>query len=328
MNLLFVFSLMCIQIQPGSSPKNAGIFSSALWFLQSHGSLECSSARNDLQVKNQLAVALANDRELSLDEMHGLIAPEVFQKFAGSGQRLSLETISGTHESQTPARRKQLFPELGEHAAYLSTTFDMIDAEKLPAMDKLSDWIAKNWQADSPLQIITACTGNSRRSILSAAMGNLAAAYYGFDNVHFYSGGTTPSAFNPRTINTLKEIGFQIDPTGSESDRGEPQLPNPVYQIRWGDHLKALEFSKHYKHASNPQSGFATIVVCTEADTHCPIIEGASLRISMTFLDPKVYDDGTYEGRKYAERRDDIGRTLLAAMLNARRKIELKSSAD
>lgn len=152
-------------------------------------------------------------------------------------------------------------------------------------------------------------------------MGNLAAAYYGFDNIRFHSGGTTPSAFNKRTIATLKEIGFQIEPTGEEAERGDPKVPNTKYRVAWGKGMEEIEFSKSYKDKSNPQSGFAAILVCTEADAECPIVVGASVRISMTFLDPKSYDDSIFETKKYAERRDDIGRTFLAVMANARRKI-------
>ena len=69
---------------------------------------------------------------------------------------------------------------------------------------------------------------NSRRSILGATMGDLAAAYYGFDNIRFHSGGTIPSACNKRTVATLKEIGFQIEPTGKEAERGDSKTPNPI----------------------------------------------------------------------------------------------------
>jgi arsenate reductase len=84
------------------------------------------------------------------------------------------------------------------------------------------------------------------------------------------------------------------------------------------------EFSKHYADESNPQSGFAVLMVCTEADGECPIVEGAKLRISNPYLDPKIYDDGAYETAKYAECRDDIGRLMVAVMTQARREIKPK----
>ena len=63
-------------------------------------------------------------------------------------------------------------------------------------------------------------------------------------------------------------------------------------------------------------------MVCGEADAACPFVKGAALRVSMPYLDPKIYDGGAYEAAKYAERRDDIGRLMLSVMMQARRRVE------
>jgi hypothetical protein len=81
------------------------------------------------------------------------------------------------------------------------------------------------------------------------------------------------------------------------------------------------EFSKHYGDPANPQQGFAALMVCGEADAACPFVKGAAQRVSMPYLDPKIYDDGSLEAAKYAERRDDMGRLMLAAMMQARQRI-------
>ena len=36
-------------------------------------------------------------------------------------------------------------------------------------------------------------------------------------------------------------------------------------------------------------------MVCGEADAACPFVKGAALRVSMPYLDPKIYDDGKFE---------------------------------
>ncbi len=59
--------------------------------------------------------------------------------------------------------------------------------------------------------------------------------------------------------------------------------------------MEAIEFSKYYKDKSNPQSGFAAILVCNEADAECPVVPGASTRIFNDILDPKSYDDSVFE---------------------------------
>ncbi len=85
--------------------------------------------------------------------------------------------------------------------------------------------------------------------------------------------------------------------------------------------MEAAEFSKHYDDPANPQSGFAALMVCGEADAACPFVKGAALRVSMPYLDPKIYDGGAYESAKYAERRDDMGRLMLSVMMQARQRI-------
>lgn len=318
--------ILIVGLQAGGHEPDPGPFATSLWFLHAFGNVDCTVAENDHHMKIVLAKSLAKDRELSMDEIGEMISKERFRTYAGNDDRLSESEMSVALESVFAASRNSIHRELRNHADYLTTSFDLIDPEHYAAMEQLADWISENWTPNKPLHVLTTCTGNSRRSILGAMMGNLAASYYGFDNIRFYSGGTTPSAFNKRTITCLKDIGFQIVATGKEAERGDPTIPNPQYIVRWGKEMEATEFSKNYKDKSNPQSGFAAILVCNEADAECPIVTGASIRISMTFLDPKSYDDGFYESRKYAERRDDIGRTFLAVMANARSKIQAKAS--
>ncbi len=59
-------------------------------------------------------------------------------------------------------------------------------------------------------------------------------------------------------------------------------------------------------------------MVCSDADAACPSVPGAGIRVSMPYLDPKLYDDTDFEAKKYAERRDDIGRTMMAVMMQLR----------
>jgi hypothetical protein len=254
--------------------------------------------------------------------------PETFKKLAGADGKLGPAEIGQAVAAGVPDSRARLLPRVREHADSLTASFDLIGDMHRLAGGKLANWIAKNYRPGKPLDVIVVCTGNSRRSILGATMGNVAAAYYGMPEIRFHSGGTAPTACNIRTVNTLKAIGVEIEPTGSEAARGEPKTENPVYRIRWGTPgetggptLEATEFSKHYGDPANPQQGFAALMVCGEADAACPFVKGAALRVSMPYLDPKIYDDGSLEAAKYAERRDDMGRLMLAAMMQARRRI-------
>jgi protein-tyrosine-phosphatase len=299
----------------------------ALWVVQRHGTNEAINPANDQRLKGALAKAIAKDGVITFSEIGDFMGPEAFNALAGSNAKLEPDEIDKALEAAVPESRTKLLRNLREHADYLSTTFDLIDEPHRLAGEKLVSWIAANYQPGAALHITVVCTGNSRRSILGASMGNLAAAYYGMPEIRFHSGGTAPTAFNARTVTALKAVGFQIEPAGSQAERGEPKTANPIYRISWGEGLESEEFSKLYSDKSNPQSGFAALMVCGEADAACPVVKGSALRVSMPYLDPKIYDEGLYESAKYAERRDDIGRLMLAVMMQARLRIATSNAS-
>jgi protein-tyrosine-phosphatase len=308
-----------------STESGAGLFVRSLWLVQRYGTATAVDPGNDQQVKGALAKALGKDGVLALSKLEGFMEPDAIKKLAGADGRISAEKLKQAVEAAVPESRTRLLPKVREHADFLTTSFDMIDEPHRLAGGKLADWITKNYRPGERLHVVVVCTGNSRRSILGAMMGNIAAAYYGMPEIRFHSGGTAPSACNSRTVNALKAIGVEVEPTGKEATRGEPQTANPVYRICWGkpgdEAFEAIEYSKHYDDPANPQRGFAALMVCGEADTACPVVKGAALRVSMPYLDPKIYDGGAYEGAKYAERRDDMGRLMLAVMMQVRQRI-------
>ena len=319
--------LVLFVLRLASVPNDVGPLVRALWLMQSYGVPAAANPKNDVSLKSLLAKAQANDGLLQLSELGGLMHPDTFEKLAGSDGKIDAEEVTGALASAVPATRNKLNKQLSAHAEFLTTSFDMIDELHRETGTKLSKWIADNYKADTQLHLTIVCTGNSRRSMMGSSMGNLAAAYYGMPNIQFHSGGTAPSAFNQRTVKTLRGIGFEIDPTGKEAERGNSKTPNPIYRVAWGEGLEILEFSKRYADDSNPQSGFAALMVCSEADSECPNVKGAALRLSLPYLDPKIYDDGIFEDAKYAERRDDIGRFMLSMMAQARREMESRQPA-
>ena len=297
----------------------------SLWLVQRYGTAETVRPENDQKLKGTLSKSLGKERTLTTPGIRGLMEPSTFDRLAGADGKLDAEEVRMALEAGVPESRKRLNPRIVAHADLLTTSYDMIDEAHATAGKELAQWIVKEYKPDRPLHVTVICTGNSRRSILGSTMGNVAAAYYGMPEVRFHSGGTAPSAFNARTIASLKEIGVEVEPTGAEAPRGEPKTANPVYKVRWGQagvpSVEATEFSKVYSDAANPQSGFAALMVCGEADAGCPFVKGAAVRVSMPYLDPKIYDDSQYEALKYAERRDDIGRLMLNVMMQAKNRL-------
>ena len=322
---IFRACVICIAIAgPSHAADDEGPLVQSLRLVQRFGTAEVVTPQFDEKVKGKLAKALGKTGVLSFPGIEGLMDSSTFDKLAGPDGKLDQAEIKAILEADSPASRKRLNPKIAAHLELLATSFDLIDETHRVAGQKLAEWIVRNHKAGEELHVTVVCTGNSRRSILGATMGNIAAAYYGMPEIRFHSGGTAPTAFNPRTITALKEIGVAIEPTGKEAPRGEPATANPIYRVQWGESgepsLETVEFSKTYFDATNPQASFAALMVCSEADSACPFVKGASARISMPYLDPKIFDNSRYEAGKYAERRDDIGRLMLAVMMQVRNR--------
>jgi protein-tyrosine-phosphatase len=297
----------------------------ALWFSHSFARPEALTPAKDADLKVTLIRALrANPPRLAWNAVSDLFEKDTFNKLTGEDNQIHLEKMQRMLQDNAPSSRSDLFPSVRRHADLLTTQFDLIDEGHRAAASELVGWIAKNYQSPKRTPVVVICTGNSRRSILGSAMGNVAAAYYGLPDLRFFSGGTSPSAFNARTIATLKEIGLAVESTGKEARRGKSGEENLIYRVQWGKGLEAQEFSKAYSDDYNPTTGFAAILVCSEADASCPVVRGASKRISAPYIDPRLYDGAEFEAAKYAERRDDVGRFMLSAVMQARRRLELE----
>src|SRR6478735_8684578 len=85
---------------------------------------------------------------------------------------------------------ERLFPKIQEYLDEQSKKLGKVAEAHRAAVTELNRWIAKRDKKQS--DIIMVCTGNSRRSILGATMGNIVAAYRNKSQLSFYSAGTAP----------------------------------------------------------------------------------------------------------------------------------------
>lgn len=174
--------------------------------------------------------------------------------------------------------------------------------------DALAGWIAEKKAKGQPAHLLFVCTHNSRRSHMGQLWGAAAAHHAGLSHVQTWSGGTEATAFNPRSVTALSGHGFGIEDSGAVAPAGKN---NVVYTTTLGDGLAPISgFSKVYSDAHNPSSGFAAIMVCTSADAACPFVEGAELRVSVPFVDPKGSDGTPEETATYRAKSEEIGREL------------------
>lgn len=172
---------------------------------------------------------------------------------------------------------------------------DSIPNERKIIIAPLIDYIRQKMNNQEPIRLNFICTHNSRRSHLSQIWAQTMAYAHQISNVQTYSGGTEATALYPMVVKSLEQIGFQIS-TLSDGN-------NPIYAIKYDQNESSIiGFSKKYNDSFNPQSGYAAIMTCSQADQGCPLILGSDLRVPITYEDPKLYDDTPLQAEKYMER--------------------------
>ena len=181
--------------------------------------------------------------------------------------------------------------------------FSAISENRKLILQPLIDFIQKKKNQQQKVQLNFICTHNSRRSHLSQVWAQTLAQYYNIQNVTCFSGGTEATAMFPMVVKTLNKSGFEI----AVKRAGV----NPEYHIEFAKITAPIIcFSKTYDDAFNPQSEFAAILTCSNADENCPFIAGAEKRIPITFEDPKAFDKSPLQEAKYSERSLQIASEL------------------
>lgn len=172
---------------------------------------------------------------------------------------------------------------------YISLLSLSIDESRKPVLEQLAAYIQENEQPK--LNFI--CTHNSRRSHLSQIWAQVFAFKAG-TKISTFSGGTEATAFHPNAVAALRRAGFEIISEHEE---------NPRYRVSFSEDLEPMIcFSKTFDDEVNPSSDFAAIMTCSEADTDCPYVPGASVRIKLFYEDPKI-SDGTAEEQQIYDAR-------------------------
>ncbi|MDM1047700.1 low molecular weight phosphatase family protein [Sphingobacterium hotanense] len=188
-------------------------------------------------------------------------------------------------------------------AKLVNTISDILKLEinqgRKSILQPLVDYIQGKVTAGADININFICTHNSRRSHLCQVWAQTAAAHYQITKVNCYSGGTEETAMFPKIAETFQNQGIEVL-TISEGS-------NPVYALKYDQNaLPIIGFSKKYDAPFNPQSSFAAIMTCSQADGGCPFIAGAEKRIPITFEDPKISDNTAQQDEIYTSRSLEI----------------------
>jgi arsenate reductase (thioredoxin) len=174
-----------------------------------------------------------------------------------------------------------------------------ISEQRKDILQPLIDFIKSKVDANQEVRLNFICTHNSRRSHLSQIWAQTMAFHFKVKNVICYSGGTEATAMFPKVAETLTNQGFQIEKLSNEN--------NPVYAVKFSQNQHPIIcFSKTFDDDFNPNSNFAAIMTCNNADEGCPIVFGAEARFPIKYNDPKAFDATELMNQKYAERSLEI----------------------
>ncbi len=205
---------------------------------------------------------------------------------------------------KTASTKIGLYPELSNYLKNAEKDFDKIPEERKLQLKKVALYIQTKLNAEKKVNLVYICTHNSRRSHTAQLWAIAAAEYYGIKGVSAYSGGLEVTAFNKNAVKALNNAGFKI----SQVSQGT----NPQFESKFDESASPiLSFSKKYMDNPNPTSNFAAIMTCSHADKNCPIVQGASIKISTPYEDPKEADGKPEQDQVYKERCKQIATEVL-----------------
>jgi len=206
-----------------------------------------------------------------------------------------------------------LLPALRPYVDSVAGELNQVSTERRVVLDAIATDVEAQLRAGKPAQLTFICTHNSRRSHMSQIWAQTAAYYYGLDNVYAFSGGTQATACNCRTVAAMRRVGFDIE----DATTGD----NPIYLVRYAaDRPVIRAYSKLYNGDPNPKKDFIALMTCSVADKSCPVVEGASSRYAIHYVDPRLCDDTPTETTAYNERCREIAREMFYIMSVVKRQ--------
>jgi protein-tyrosine phosphatase/arsenate reductase len=216
---------------------------------------------------------------------------------------IALMVLSSFSTNNTKTNSK-LYPAIVQYIQSAEKDFDKIPADRKLQLKKVALFIQTKLSSEKKVDLIYICTHNSRRSHTGQLWALAAAEYYGIKGVSAYSGGLEITAFNANAVKALNDAGFKIT---KKSDG-----TNPNFESRFSDGIApVISFSKKYMDKPNPTTNFAAIMTCAHADKTCPIVAGASIKISTPYEDPKEADGTPQQDQVYKERCKQIATEVL-----------------
>ncbi len=207
-----------------------------------------------------------------------------------------------------------LIEPLRPYVNQIAAKLDKVSPERREVLDQIANQIAARLGQNKAAHLTFICTHNSRRSQMSHVWAQTAAYCYGLDKIYSFSGGTEATALNIRTVRALRRAGF----SAVSITQGE----NPKYLVQFSDDRPPMRaYSKLYNADGNPLKDFMALMCCSKADKTCPVVNGATSRYAIHYVDPKACDDTTQEASEYDARCRKIAHEMFYIMSHVRANI-------
>jgi arsenate reductase len=166
-----------------------------------------------------------------------------------------------------------------------SFQFGNIPPERKTILQPLIDFIKRKVDKEQEIRLNFICTHNSRRSHLSQVWAQTAATHFHVKRCFAIQAVQKLELF-PMAAKTLEQAGFEVRP-----------LKVKTQHKKYEADAHQLGFSKTYDDSFNPQSAFAAILTCSQADG--PFLLLVLKRIQ-SLLKTKAFDN-TPQQEKYRE---------------------------
>lgn len=213
---------------------------------------------------------------------------------------LVLFSLSSLGQVTSPVK---INAELRKTTEQLVAETHLITEERKEQLIELGDFLIEQRTTSKATKVLFVCTHNSRRSHISDTWFQYGLVYYGISGYQSFSGGLEATAFNPNAIGALERAGFSV--------AFDKKIVNPVVSVSPGHYPVWQKQSKVYTHATNPKQGFIAVMVCSDADQSCPVVDGAVGRFALPYDDPRHFDGTPSQDLKYDETVAQIGRDFL-----------------
>lgn len=167
-----------------------------------------------------------------------------------------------------------------------------VNGDRRAILDEVVQYLKQTIEKRGRAQLVFICTHNSRRSQFAQVWAAFFADHYQLP-VNALSGGTEVTAVHKNTVDSLQRSGFKVEP-----QKEEPS--NPKCSVAWTDKQAPVAlYSKLYNDDAHPQSHFAAVMTCSDAEENCPFIPGAEKRIALNYDDPKSSDGKPTQAADY-----------------------------